>query len=91
MVRISESGSTEETIHLRLEGQVIGQGVVEVQKICEHLLAMDHKLALDLAEVVFVDRTGVTLLQDLARRQVVLLNCTPFLAEQLKDTNSEVR
>lgn len=84
MIRITENGSTDETISLQLEGQMIGQGVVEVQNICEQWLALDRKLTLDLANVLFVDRNGIALLQDLKQRQVSLVNCSPFLTEQLR-------
>ena len=88
MLRISENGSSDETTTLRLEGQMIGQGVAEAQKVCEQFLATGCKLTLDLAEMLFVDRSGIALLQDLIRRQVTLANCSPFLKEQLKQTLS---
>jgi ABC-type transporter Mla MlaB component len=88
MLRISENGSSGENPILRLEGQMTGQGVVEVQKVCEQCLASGRKLTLDLGDVLFVDRSGVALLQSLMRRQVTLANCSPFLTEQLKETLS---
>ncbi|HWQ34961.1 MAG TPA: STAS domain-containing protein [Blastocatellia bacterium] len=88
MLRITENGSTEETTTLRLEGQMIGQGVAEVQKICEQYLAEGRRLVLDLAEMLFVDRSGVALLRELMRREVRLTRCSPFLTEQLRETNS---
>ncbi len=88
MLRISENGSSDETTTLRLEGQMIGQGVVEVEKVCELCLAAGRKLTLDLTDVSFVDRSGIALLQDLTRREVTLVNCSPFLKEQLKEAHS---
>jgi len=88
MLRISENGSSDETTTLRLEGQMIGQCVAEAQKVCEQILAAGRKLTLDLAEMLFVDRSGVALLQDLMRREVTLVNCSPFLKEQLKQALS---
>lgn len=88
MIRITENGSSDEMTSLQLEGQMIGQGVVEVQNICGQWLALDRKLTLDLANVLFVDRNGIALLQDLMRRQVALVNCSPFLTEQLKGISS---
>jgi ABC-type transporter Mla MlaB component len=85
MLRISENGSSDKHTSLRLEGQVTGQGVIEVQKLCEQRLAAGRQLTLDLADVLFVDRSGVALLRDLMRRQVALVNCSPFLTEQLKE------
>jgi len=88
MLRISENGSSDETTTLRLEGQMIGQCVAEAQNVCEQFLAAGRKLRLDLAEMLFVDRSGIALLQDLMRRQVTLANCSPFLTEQLKEALS---
>src|SRR5262245_46943562 len=79
MLRISENGSSDGVTSLRLEGQVIGQSVVEVQKVCEQCLAAGRKLTLDLTDVSFVDRCGIALLQGLTRREVTLANCSPLL------------
>jgi ABC-type transporter Mla MlaB component len=88
MLRISENGLSDEYMVLRLEGQMTGQGVIEVQKVCERCLASGRKLTLDLVGVLFVDRSGIALLQDLIRRQVTVANCSPFLTEQLKEDYS---
>jgi ABC-type transporter Mla MlaB component len=88
MLRISENGSSDETTTLRLEGQMTGQCVAEAQNVCEQFLAAGRQLTLDLAEMLFVDRSGIALLQDLMRRQVTLVNCSPFLKEQLKQALS---
>ena len=69
---------------LRLEGRVIGPWGEEVRRSCEPVLARGAKLALDLSEVSFVDRDGVALFRNLSRQRVALLNCSPFVAEQLK-------
>jgi hypothetical protein len=68
---------------LRLEGQIIGPWVEELQRTC-HWLRAGRAIALDLADVSFVERRGIELLRELRGRGVPLLNCTPFVAEQLK-------
>jgi len=88
MLRISEISSSDETTSLRLEGRMIGQCVIEVQKVCEQCLDSGGKLMLDMTEVSFVDRSGIALLKGLMRREVTLANCSPFLSEQLKETLS---
>lgn len=85
MMKISENVLSDERTMLRLEGQMIGQGVVEVRQLCERCLAAGRKLTLDLDDLMFVDRNGIGLLQDLLRRQVTLANCSLFLIEQLKE------
>jgi hypothetical protein len=61
---------------------------MEVQKSCEKLLKADRALALDMADVSFVDRNGVALFKELSRRNVSLVNCSAFLTEQLKEDAS---
>lgn len=68
---------------LRLEGEVIGPWVDELQRTCERLLA-SRAVTLDLSGVSFVERRGVSLLRSLGTRGVPLLHCSPFVAEQLK-------
>jgi hypothetical protein len=68
---------------LRLEGQIIGPWVDELQRTCDRLLAV-RAIVLDLSHVSFVERRGVELLRGLGTRGVPLLHCSPFVAEQLK-------
>jgi anti-anti-sigma regulatory factor len=67
---------------LRLEGQIIGPWVDELERTCVAL--SNRALALDLTGVSFVERRGVQLLRSLDTRGVSLLHCTPFVAEQLR-------
>lgn len=83
MLRISENNASLETVILRLEGQVTKDGVALTREACEQVLSKGEQLILDVAGVTFVDRTGVTLLHELQQRQVKLINCSPFLREQL--------
>ena len=73
------------TVTLELAGRVVGPWVDELSRSCERILKVGGTLSLDLGGVSFVDRGGVTLLRALRGRHVALVNCTPFVAEQLKD------
>ena len=84
MLKILLVKTTDETPTLRLEGQVIGPWVEELKRLCEQILATGVKLSLDLSDVSFVDRDGVELFRSLRDRHVALLNCSGFVAEQLK-------
>jgi ABC-type transporter Mla MlaB component len=88
MLRISECNATNEETTLRLEGRIIGRLVIEVENACEAVFARGCKLILDLSDLSFIDRNGLTLFRDLLNRQVTLVNCSPFLLEQLKIANS---
>jgi anti-anti-sigma regulatory factor len=84
MLKISQAEPANHAVTLRLEGRVIGPWVWELRKACERLLASGQALALDLGEVDFVDRNGVGLFLSLKSRGVSLVECSPFLAEELK-------
>ena len=86
MVRISESDSSDGNRSVMLEGRVVGQCVTEVQTYCQRILSQGLTLTIDMAEVSFLDRSGVGLFRDLMSREVRLLNCSPFLNELLKAT-----
>ena len=88
MLRISEIGSGREAATLRLEGEVKVPWVKELEIACERLLAEARPVTLDLAEVSFVEREAVGVLIELMRREVKLINCSPFIAEQIKVASS---
>ena len=70
---------------LRLEGKVCGPWVDHLREISSEILQKRAtRLALDLAEVSFVDTDGLKLLRDLSSRHVSLNNCSLFVAQQLK-------
>ena len=84
MLRISDLESSREAVTLRLEGQLIGPWVEELRRSCDRVLTGGGSLTLDLSEVAFIDRKGLALLQALQGRQVALINCSPFVAQQIK-------
>ena len=43
------------------------------------------RLVLDFAEGSFIDADGVALFRELTARRVLVTNCSPFVAEQLKE------
>ncbi len=87
MLKISQAERVNHAVILRLEGRVVGPWVTELQKSCDQVLASGQSLKLQLAEVEFMDAKGVALLSSLRSRGVVLLECPPFAAEQLKSND----
>jgi hypothetical protein len=83
MLKISRIESPGRKATLRLEGRVIGPWVLELRKVCEILRNSDCVVTLDLAEVEFVDRSGLELFAALRSQGVLLAQCTPFLRAQL--------
>lgn len=83
MLKIEIDGD-EKTTTLRLEGQVIGPWVSELDRVCQPILARGGTLRLDLATVSFVSRDGARLLLRLRERNAALANCSGLVVEQLR-------
>jgi ABC-type transporter Mla MlaB component len=84
MLKITDQNSSDDGTTLHLEGEVIGPWVMELRRSCEQELERGRRLILNLAGVSFIDRHGLALIQELMTYQVQLINCSPFLTEQLK-------
>jgi ABC-type transporter Mla MlaB component len=67
---------------------MIGPWVEEVRKACEPFLRDSSCLTLDLADISFVDRSGIALFKELLNSQVRLVNCSSFITEQLKENGN---
>ena len=85
MLKISIINNSDQAIELQLEGKLVGPWVEELRKLSDEALALQKNVSLDLEKVWFVDSRGVTLLRDLAKRQVSELNCSQFVSQQLKE------
>ncbi len=69
---------------VRAEGQMVGPWVNELRRSLEELTGAGIAATVDLGGVSFVDREGVDLLRMLEHRGVAVVNCSRFVAEQLK-------
>ena len=85
MLKISIIGDSDQAIQFQLEGKLVGPWVEELQRLSDEALSHQKAVSLDLEKVWFVDPRGVTLLRDLAKRQVSELNCSQFVSQQLKE------
>ena len=84
MLRIQLLDPLDGTATLQLAGRVVGPWVGELSRSCDRILGVGGTLSVDLGGVLFVDRYGVEFLQRLRARDVALVNCSPFVAEQLR-------
>lgn len=84
MLRIELLDQENGTTTLGLAGRIVGPWVDELSRSCERVLSIGGALSVDLGQVSFVDRDGVQFLKRLRARDVALLNCSPFVTEQLK-------
>jgi ABC-type transporter Mla MlaB component len=86
VLRISIIDESDRSVRLSLEGWLTGPWVEELRSQSENALADKKTVTLDLAKVWFVDPTGAALLRELTEGDVALVNCSTFIAQQLKET-----
>jgi hypothetical protein len=84
MLRISRIDSSTGDVILRLEGKLIGPWVNELKSCCAIVGNEGRRLSLDMTDVLFADRRGLTLLRALQESNVALTGCTPLLSEELR-------
>lgn len=84
MLKISRLDPSPGVVTLQLEGRVQGPWVEELRRACAQVLATQHRLILDLAEVSFIDLQGVALCHHLRDHNVLFLHGSLFVTEQLK-------
>jgi ABC-type transporter Mla MlaB component len=84
MLKISQSGTPNHSVTLKLEGRVVGPWVAELRRICEQLMDEQSQLKLEMADVSYIDGDGVAVLTELQSRGVKLNNCSPFVEQQIK-------
>jgi hypothetical protein len=81
-ISVERFSNHHETLHV--EGHLVGPWVEQLQLSCEQVIGGSKRLTLDLTAVSFADRDGIVLLRELKARDVALINCSPFLAHQIK-------
>jgi len=82
--------SASDATRVRLVGQVSGRWVDELERVCAEALTQGPRLEIDMAEVSFVDTSGLSLFRRLQGPRVLLVNCALFVAEQLKTLGQDV-
>jgi RNA polymerase sigma-70 factor (ECF subfamily) len=85
MLRVTRIETSEGGATLRVEGRLTHETVKELRMACEAVLTTRGALELDVSGLMFVDPTGVALLQGLERQGARLRDCSPFVGELLRD------
>lgn len=76
---------------LKLDGNVSGPWVNELRHACSSAMGnrpTTKRVVLDLADVQFIDTTGIQLFRELLAQQVSFSNPSAFVAEQLKEMSN---
>src|ERR1051326_4821658 len=84
MLKISQVEPPQSAVTLRLEGRAVGPWVAELRNSCEQVLGAGLSLILHLADVEFMDSDAAAFVASLHAGGVALVECPPFVAEQLK-------
>ena len=88
MLKITHIAEEGKASRLRLDGALSGPWVEELQRLCETRLEEDGSLVLDCAGLSFVDARGIGLMRNLSAQQVLLVECSPYLALQLQEAGN---
>ena len=70
---------------LRLEGRLLSGWTEVLSEECARHEAAGREVVLDLADVVFVDCDGISLLERLRSKQVSLVRCPAFVKELIDE------
>jgi len=85
MLRISEISNSNNIVILKLEGKVIDLWVTEFEKQCtKYLNKTDLKLVLDFADVSYISKEGITLLNSI-KDKIKIINTKPYIELCLKN------
>lgn len=88
MLRLTRTSRLPHEVVLKVEGQIVAEWVGLLEQECLELLGAGRRVLLDLADVSYLDRRAVRLLQDLAARSVGIINCPPLVDELLREDAS---
>lgn len=82
MLRITAQPNGD-TTRLVLEGRLVGESVVELQRVSRELSAQGRHIALDLVSLRFADAAGVRLLRELIDDSAELQRASAFVSALL--------
>jgi anti-anti-sigma regulatory factor len=75
-LRITREGGSRSRATLKLEGKVVAEWAALLERECSELLRSRRLVVLDLAGVIFVDRTGIRTFERLSRAGAEI-RCSP--------------
>lgn len=85
MLRLTRISACSHQVTLKAEGQIVAEWVALLEEECLELLEMDNQVSLDLGKVSYLDQRAVKMLHDLAGKPVSIVNCSPLVAELLRE------
>jgi len=84
VLRISRAAESPSLATLRVEGRVVAEWVLVLERECRLALQENGHVRLDLSAVTFVDGRGVAALRRLCAKDLEIINCPEFIGELLR-------
>jgi anti-anti-sigma regulatory factor len=85
MLRIQRNDTSAHTVILILQGRIVADWADLLERECLELLRSERCVVLDLADVVFIGRSGLEALGRVVRAGARVIGCTPLFAAMLKE------
>lgn len=85
MLKITQIAEDDMSMTLKLEGQIVGRWVNELEKECKKYMGKRSKLILDLSGATCVDDQGIKMLSAMVGDQVKLIRCSLLLSGLLEN------
>ena len=79
MLRITTLFNVGHNVHLKVEGQVVGDWVPILDATCGTWLAQNKHVLLDFSDVTFIDGSGVTVIRRLLGDRVRIVGASGFV------------
>ncbi len=76
MVRITPMTDDGQTVHVKVEGRVVGDWVPVLDQACGSCLSQRQRVILDFSDVTFIDRRGVELLKAILGERVQIMGAS---------------
>jgi anti-anti-sigma regulatory factor len=90
MLIITEVSEDDKTVTLRLEGKIVNEWLLVLERAC--LYHSDNKnktVLLDFSDVTFISDDGVKMLENIKNGRVKVTNCSPFIRSILPSLLTE--
>lgn len=84
MLKITHIAGNSRFPILILEGDLTGNGVIELKKECEQYLNKDRKVILNFFDIRMVDESGIRVLKELISKQIKFSSYSLYILSMIK-------
>jgi anti-anti-sigma regulatory factor len=85
MLRVTEVSEDDKTVTLRLEGKVVNEWILILERACIYYKDKKNKtVLLDFSDVIFISEEGVKMLESIKDKRIKIINCSEFIRSLIK-------